>query len=79
MQASFPSGSTEGLRDGPTMSKTEFGKSKTCITKCSTGVTPNLTDEDEDLELGEIKGWGQPVGIMVKTETVVHKEIRLSH
>jgi hypothetical protein len=76
MQASFPSGSTEGLRDDNTVLKNEFGKSKTCITKCSTGGMMSTVDED-DLELKESKGWGQSVGIMVKTETVVHEETGL--
>jgi len=73
MQASFPGGSTEELRDGNTVSKSEFGKSKTYITKCSTGGITSIVDED-DLELRETKGWGQSEGIVVKTETVVHEE-----
>jgi len=78
MQASFPNSSTEGLRDENTMSKTDFGKSKTCITKCSTGGMTSTVHED-DLELKESKGWGQSEGIMVKTETVVHEETGLGN
>jgi hypothetical protein len=62
MQTSFPSSSAEGLRDSNTVSKNEFGKSKTCITKCSTGGIASLVNEEEDLELKEIKGKGQLVG-----------------
>ncbi|KAN0090457.1 hypothetical protein V8E51_019036 [Hyaloscypha variabilis] len=75
MQRTFPSSSVEGLRDSDTLSKSEFAKSKTCITKCSTGGMEGL--DDDDLELKETDGRVLSPGIMVKRETVVQKEIRL--
>ncbi len=73
-QSTFPSGSVEGLRDSDTLSRSEFAKSKTCITKCSTGGMEGL--DDDDLELKETGGKVLS-RIMVKRETVVQKEIRL--
>jgi hypothetical protein len=73
MQRSFPGGSEEVLRDNDVVSKNDFGKSKTCVTKCSTGGTVIPMDQF-DLELGETKATGQSEGIMVKTETMVLEE-----
>jgi len=70
----FPDGRAEGPRDSDMMSKNDFRKGKTCITKCTTGNTASQIKED-DLELGETKGRGQPAGILVRTETVVHEEV----
>lgn len=79
MQTGFPGGSAEGLRDSDAVSKNEFAKSKTCITKCSTGGIASLVDAEDDLEPRDTKGKGQPAGIMVKTEMVVHEEIGLGN
>jgi hypothetical protein len=56
------------------ISKNDFGKFKTCITKCTTGNIASQLKED-DPELGETKGRGRPAGILVRTETVVHEEV----
>lgn len=78
MQTSFPSSSAEGLKDRDAVSRNEFGKSRTYITKCSTGGIASGVEED-DFELLETKGMGQSAGILVKTEMTVHEEVGLGN
>jgi len=60
--------------DRDAVSKSDFGKSRTCITKCSTGAITGKVDGEDELELIETQGRGPSSGIIVKMEMVVQEE-----
>jgi len=74
MQTTHPGGSDQGITDRDAVSRSEFGKSKTCVTKCSTGGLTGKVGREDELELRETRGRGQSAGIMVKMEMGVYEE-----